>query len=134
MADDFDFDIPEMNRIGSMMRDLLPEQGPARRHPATKATRGPRSRKIGSYTLDQFAEGANWKNAERFDSPLMAQLATSGGVRLGALSLTKFAEGINWRNALDGPILAVATAVPAATAVGGPPETVDGFFETLQWD
>jgi hypothetical protein len=137
MPSEFDFEIPEFNRIGSMMRDLMdgppaaqptqPRRTPAARTGKAARRKRPRAKRVGSFTLGQFAEGANWRNATSFTSALRD--ATAGrGTRLGGLTVTAFAEGVNWRNAANGPVLQIASQA------GEPPPTVEGFWGEVQWE
>jgi hypothetical protein len=136
MPDAFAFDIPELNRIESMMEDLLPA-GPANAtaeragRPARRRKSAPR-RRLHGWSLRQFAEGANLTNAAGFRSALTAE-SGAARTRLGAVTLGKYAESVNWANAHDGPQL-VLIAAPAPAGPSGPQDTVEGFFEVLNWE
>ena len=137
--DDFDFDIPELNRIGVLMRDLLPdESGPARKAAPRRAaaTKGRRQagKRLGGFALGRYADGANWKNAQGFVSPLKSTDGPAhAGKKLGGFTLSAFAAGVNWGNALDGPQL-LAAAASADLPAAAPPDNMDSFWEEIKWD
>jgi hypothetical protein len=144
MADAYDFEIPEWNRIGTMMRDLMdqpvaaPVKATARAKPAPakkrKAAVVPRGKRIGAFSLADFTAGANWANQQGYRSPLSVTNAPQTRSRLGAVTVRAFAEGMNWRNALDGPQLIAPLTDAKADPYAGPPPSVDDFFETMNWE
>jgi hypothetical protein len=135
-----DFDIPELNRIDSMLDDLMPvatASSPAvslKRAPGGATRRTPkkaRFRRFAAHTLGQFRDGSNWSNATGFRSTLAGSSAGQH-TRLGAVKFAAFGEAVNWKNALDGPQLILSTG--PASPDSGPPETVDGFFDAMTWE
>lgn len=133
MPDDFAFDIPELNRIGSLMRDITPDPGAAHPRPRThrRAAPGtPATTRLAAATVGRFAEAANWRNAEGVCSPFQNG-APAAARPLGGLSVAAFAAGANWTNAADGSRL-VTTVVAAGP--GGPPETLETFLDNFAWD
>ncbi|MBA4187536.1 MAG: hypothetical protein C0467_05900 [Planctomycetaceae bacterium] len=126
-------ELPEFQVIGAMMNGLIEVgQPPAvRSATATQASRLPspnrRSVRLGSVSLQAFADAANWRNALGYRSPL----APTRGPRLGALSLGAFVAGVNWANAGDGPRLIVA---PPEQPVDQPPMSVEKFLDDFNWD
>lgn len=131
-ADDFAFDIPELNRIGSLMRDLLPDPGagPARPRTHRKAAAAPVNNRLASAPVGRFAESTNWRNAEGVRSPFLPD-APGPARSLGGLAVAAFAAGVNWTNSPDGSRL--VTAAPSAVP-GGPPETLETFMDNFAWD
>jgi hypothetical protein len=128
-ADDFAFDIPELNRIGSLMRDLTGDAAaPAPRPRTRRAATGAATPRLAAATVGRFAETANWRNAEGVKSPFQA---TSAARPLGGLSVSAFAAGVNWTNSPDGSRL---VAVAPGAAPGGPPETLESFMDNFAWD
>jgi hypothetical protein len=143
MADAYDFEIPEWNRIGTMMRDLMDAPAAAPKRTATvakpaakkrKAPAAPRGRRLGAFSVADFSSGANWGNAQGYRSPLSVTNAPQTRSRLGAITVLAFSEGANWRNALDGPQLITALTDAKADPYAGPPPSVEDFFETMTWD
>ncbi|MFO0937374.1 MAG: hypothetical protein U0798_12765 [Gemmataceae bacterium] len=137
MKDDFDFDIPELNRIGSMMDDLIPTERPGQNESRPTSRSSPRrwrtrARRFTSYSLSSFSDGVNWKNAATFRSSLTMD-TSSTRTRIGAVSLAKYSESVNWKNALDGPQLVLVASNGAADSAG-PPETLDDFFGSSTWE
>jgi hypothetical protein len=145
MADDFDFDIPETNRIGALMRELF-DDAPATKRSAKngaeqRIAKGKKRAKhrggvrLAAFSVGKFSDGVNWRNAQGFSSPLKAVGGPAGGKRIGGLTVTAFAQGANWRNALDGPQLIVGAAAAAPVDPNaGPPETLDDFFGDMKWE
>jgi hypothetical protein len=130
-ADDFDFEIPELNRIGSLMRDLMPEPGVKSSRPRSpRKTNGAAPNRMAAATVSRFAESVNWRNAEGVKSPF-AGSPTTAARPLGGLSVATFAAGVNWTNGTDGSrlVTVTATAVP-----GGPPETLETFLDSFAWE
>jgi hypothetical protein len=129
---DFDFDIPEFNRIAELMQEIggpeAPAPGKAPKPPAPKAA-AVRFR-MGATTLAAFAEAVNWKNDMARQSPFGSPNAKAGP-RLGALSVAAFAGGANWSNSIGAPPLLTE---PADTTPLAPPPTLDLFMSEFAWD
>ncbi|MGL4422411.1 MAG: hypothetical protein ACRCZF_17205 [Gemmataceae bacterium] len=140
MAEELDFDIPELNRIGTLMRDLMSDEEPRGRQPNRRAGNARRKftqgKSLGGHTLGRLGDAFNWKNTQGFVSPLMVPLGQqTQGKRMGGLTVAALSQGINWRNALDGPQMLTGAAVVApASPDAGPPETLDVFFDEMKWD
>jgi hypothetical protein len=149
MADDYDFDIPELNRIDSILDDLIPvskTNTQVSRISKKSETSGPvsivqksrrgnkkkaRFKRFSAHTLSQLCESSNWKNTANFRSKLIGAGAGAHS-RMGAVKFSTFGESVNWKNAHDGPQLVLSSG--PASPDSGPPETVDGFFETMIWE
>jgi hypothetical protein len=128
-----EFDIPEMNRIGSLMQDLEMDSAPILlKRAGTPVKKVKIVRKLHAVTLTTFCDGVNWKNTEGFRSPLRE--APAAGVRLGSISVAKFAQAVNWKNALDGPQLLLGVTTGPVAIDGGPPATVENFLGEFGWD
>jgi len=130
---DHDFDIPEMNRIGELLREISGSPGTAATPPvksAKKNTAAPARFRIGAIALGSFAEGVNWQNELTHQSP-WAAAKSSGGPRLGALKVSAFAAGTNWSNSIGAAPLFSA---PAETTPVSPPTTLDNFMSDFAWD
>jgi hypothetical protein len=136
MADHYSFDIPELDRIGSMMDDLMtaaPAEKSSHRTKtvARRRTKTSQRRRFGSWTVTQFADGMNWKNTAGFRSSLSTD-SRGAFSRLGSVTLGKYSESVNWKNALDGPQLNLSTG--SYTVNSGPPETVECFFDDMSFE
>lgn len=135
-----DFNIPESNRIGSMMNDLFAGELPSSRPSAPSSGRrltpprlAPRRRRrLAPVSLGQFAEGVNWANASGYESPLLPPKE----IKLGSFTLTAFAAGVNWHNASDAPGLLRTESPRVATRsqTASTQQSVDSFLSEFSWD
>lgn len=128
---DMDYDFPELNRIGELLRDV----GDA---PAAKVVKPPKPAKkataarfrLAATPLGHFGEGVNWKNDLAYQAPFAAA-KYSVGPRVGAFTVASFAAGANWANSIGAaPLISAAVDTTQVT----PTATLDNFMSEFAWD
>ncbi len=136
---DSDYDdghFPELNRIGALMRDLISENGngPAARVAPVRTGGTPtkkRSRRIGPWSVTQYSQEFNWRNAEL--KPERVDVVEQTGGRLGGVRFGVFASAMNWTNSLETKAVA-GMAKAAESPPGEAPISVENFMSEFAWD